>query len=264
MGGVYAHVPIVALTANAVSGAKEMFLENSFNGYLSKPIDIPKLNAVLEKWIPKKKQKPAAKRAERPETAREVAIAGLNTKAGIARTGGSAEAYFRTLGIFRNDGREKVGEIKRCLEAGNLPLFTINVHALKGAAANVGALALSEAAKALEDAGKREDRVFIRENIGRLLSDLETLLRNIDEAISTEKKKSGQTQTGTDMESIKAALAGLSSAIADLDPDAINAAAGKLRRMGGGSKVETILQNTLIGEYDAAVSLIESLLKEAQ
>jgi PAS domain S-box-containing protein len=52
----FKNVPIVALTANAVSGTREMFLENGFDDFLSKPIDTIKLNAVLEKWIPKEKR----------------------------------------------------------------------------------------------------------------------------------------------------------------------------------------------------------------
>jgi len=52
----YKDVPIIALTADAVSGIKEMFLENGFNDFLSKPIDTIQLNSVLENWIPKEKQ----------------------------------------------------------------------------------------------------------------------------------------------------------------------------------------------------------------
>jgi len=52
----YANLPIIALTANAVSGVKEMFLENGFNDFLSKPIDIVNLNSILEKWLPEGKQ----------------------------------------------------------------------------------------------------------------------------------------------------------------------------------------------------------------
>ncbi|MCL1956897.1 MAG: ATP-binding protein, partial [Fibromonadales bacterium] len=53
---IYANLPIIALTANAVSGVREMFLENGFNDFISKPIDTVELNAVLEKWLPKEKQ----------------------------------------------------------------------------------------------------------------------------------------------------------------------------------------------------------------
>jgi len=49
------NLPIIALTANAVSGVKEMFLSNGFNDFLSKPIDIVNLNSTLEKWLPKEK-----------------------------------------------------------------------------------------------------------------------------------------------------------------------------------------------------------------
>jgi CheY-like chemotaxis protein len=58
----YKEVPVIALTANAVSGTKEMFLENGFNDFLSKPIDTVKLDAILERWIPKVKQKSAVKK----------------------------------------------------------------------------------------------------------------------------------------------------------------------------------------------------------
>jgi CheY-like chemotaxis protein len=53
----YRDVPIIALTADAVSGIKEMFLKNGFNDFLSKPIDTIKLDSVLEKWIPREKQR---------------------------------------------------------------------------------------------------------------------------------------------------------------------------------------------------------------
>jgi CheY-like chemotaxis protein len=268
LGSAYYKTPIIALTANAVVGAKEMFLENDFNGFLSKPVDIPKLNALLEKWVPKKKQKPAVKKViAGSESDANILIEGVDVKSGIARMGGSSASYLRTLGIFSSNGREKVDEIKKSLLSNNMSLFTITVHALKGAAANIGAAAFSETAREMEMAGKREDRAFIKENIGRLLTELGALLRNIDRAILAEKEKT-VSKTGVDRETVRATLISLSTAINDLDPDMINAAAAELRHITGtaeiGGKIERILQNTLIGEYDAAVSLIGSLLKEIQ
>jgi signal transduction histidine kinase/CheY-like chemotaxis protein len=55
-GARFQNIPIVALTANAISGVEEMFLKNGFNDYLSKPIDIQRLNSILEKWIPAEKR----------------------------------------------------------------------------------------------------------------------------------------------------------------------------------------------------------------
>jgi CheY-like chemotaxis protein len=57
-GGYYKNVPIIALTANAVSGMKEMFLKNGMNDFLAKPIETAKLNNILEAWIPAEKKKP--------------------------------------------------------------------------------------------------------------------------------------------------------------------------------------------------------------
>jgi len=52
----FSELPIVALTANAVTGMREFFLDNGFTDFMSKPVDVIKLNTVLEKWIPKEKQ----------------------------------------------------------------------------------------------------------------------------------------------------------------------------------------------------------------
>jgi CheY-like chemotaxis protein len=55
-GEYFKKVPIIALTANAIVGMREMFLDNAFNDYLAKPIELSKLNEILEKWIPQKKR----------------------------------------------------------------------------------------------------------------------------------------------------------------------------------------------------------------
>ena len=57
-------IPIIALTANAVSGMKEMFLENRFNDFLAKPIDVSKLDEILDQWISKEKREGRSEKRE--------------------------------------------------------------------------------------------------------------------------------------------------------------------------------------------------------
>ena len=192
----YPHIeqlPIVALSANAVLGMKEEFLRNGFDDFMSKPIDIAKLDNTLRKWLPKEKQKsaggkmistaPIEERYERNDiTIPE--IEGVDIERGIAISGGKAALYLDTLTVFCEDGRERTGIIRECLESRDMNLYRIHVHGIKSALFNIGADALSAVAKDLEAAAQRGDIGFVRSNSAAFLSDLDTLLGNIDASLS--------------------------------------------------------------------------------
>jgi signal transduction histidine kinase/CheY-like chemotaxis protein len=217
-------LPIIALTANAVSGTKQMFLENGFNDFLSKPIDVIKLDTMLKRWIPKEKQE--------------------------KQTGHSEQKNNQVLEAFYKDGIQKIEEIKKCLEANNYSLYTIHIHGLKSAAANVGAVKLSELAKELEMAGKREDIAFIKERNDAFLTALQTYLNSIGETLSANKKES------TDFGVLKSELSKLKEAINAFDLASIDEASSALREF---PQAENILQCTLIGEHEKAISMIDDL-----
>jgi len=270
MGGedpYYISLPIIALTANAVSGMREMFLENGFNDFLSKPISLDEMDAVLEKWIPKEKQKKKIINIV-IECNKDITfeIEGLDTKKGIAATGGKINNYMQILNIFLEDAKQKMIEIKACLKTKNLPLFTTYVHALKSASANIGALKLSKAAEKIEMAGIQGDFTYIETHTPQFLMDLERLLVRIKEAIAEENQE--QQFDTADMELLKEELSALRSALNALDPVMIKNATGELRELtqktekNTGVMVENILQKVLMGEYDEAAELIGSLLGE--
>jgi len=210
LGSRYEDLPIIALTANAVSGMKEMFERNGFNGYISKPIEIATLSAVLEKWIPKEKQirqtqeeiaaavtgNPADAQAVAVKDERsartkegsaaakapaEIKIEGVDTAKGLEMMNGDAKIYLRILGVFHKGGRDKINEINSALEASDMRLYTTYVHGLKSALASIGATELSAAALALEMAGRGENREYIDERTPKFISGLESLLANIGE-----------------------------------------------------------------------------------
>jgi len=261
----YSRLTIVALTANAVSGVREMFLSNGFNDFMSKPIDTKKLDEMLDKWLPKEKREKATEKIKTDSNAEvKIKIDGVDVKKGISMTGGTFESYAQTLTAFHKDGLKKLEEIKKCLETDNYPLYTTYVHALKSASASLGAEDLSEQAKVLEMAGRQEDSSFIRLQNPKFLTSLEILLNHIETALNSVKKQ----ETPIEMEALKSELCKLKEAFDAFDFGAINEIAGDLQKFAQapeiGEALENILQNTVIGEYEKAGAAIEALLKEVK
>jgi len=258
----YTELPIIALTANAISGIKEMFLENGFNDFLSKPIDTVKLNAVLAKWLPKEKQEKLDAKATGTDNSEEVEIKiiGVDIKKGILLTGGTLKGYIQILAVFLKDGIQKIDEIRKSLETGNYSLYTTYVHALKSALASIGASELSESAKALEFAGKQKDFAFIASNNSQFLIDFEVILSDIEKVLENGKKK----EKTVDFELLKSELNSLKEALKILDFAATDKIMDRLREFSQageiGDSIENILQSILVGEYDEAVVMIDALI----
>jgi signal transduction histidine kinase/CheY-like chemotaxis protein/HPt (histidine-containing phosphotransfer) domain-containing protein len=261
----YANLPIIALTANAVSGTKEMFLSNDFNDFLSKPIDTVKLNAILAKWLPKEKQEKLSEEAtlsviDSDSEAEKIEIDGVDVEKGIIMTGGTFENYMQTLATFHKDGFKKIEEIKKCLKTNNYHLYTTYVHALKSACASIGASDLSEQAEILEVAGKQENSKLIDSNNLQFLVSFKILLNNIGTVLNSFKKQ----ETPVDFEALKSELCKLKNAFNAFDFGTINEIAGNLQRFAQapeiGETVEGILQNTVAGKYEEAMTAIEELL----
>jgi len=233
---------------------------------LLKPIDTVKLHDVLFKWIPAGKWEDAKagdpRKGQDPEYS--IAIKGVNVSRGIATTGGTIEKYLKTLAIFCADSIEKIREIKSCLETANLRLFTIHVHALKSASANIGAESVSEEARVLEEAGKEGDAALVRSRSPHFLADLDELLRNIDSFLAmTNECEQGAT---VDMGLLREELSRLKEAIVSFDSRSMRTRADVIRKFshaaGVGATIDGILHNLLIGDYDRAVSLVDSILDE--
>jgi len=200
-------IPIIALTANAVIGMREMFIENGFNDFLSKPIDISKLDEILDRWIPKEKrdtQKSAALSGvnEQSRVASTAPtslgtipdIPGVDTAKGVTMTGGTETTYIKVLSMFCTDVEERLLLLRKRPSAETLPALITNVHALKSASASIGAQGISSVAAGLEAVGKAGDVAFIRENLPDFVHKLEELLKNIRDALETNKHEDHDVQ----------------------------------------------------------------------
>jgi len=273
LGGDYRKLPIIALTANAVAGAREMFLSEGLNDFISKPIEIAKLNSVLDKWIPKEKQKSPADTSAGAGYGGSgadagivnIKIDGVDVKRGVTLSGGNGTLYLRALAMFYDDGFEKIAEIKRCLEMEDIQLYTTHVHGLKSASASIGANSLSESARALEIAGKEANQTFINEQNPKFLMELETLLRNIGMALDGLRSDGKPCMNAN---TLNPELVRLKKALDGLDSEGIDQATETLQGYEAsadfGGEVKAILQNVLIGEYDEALAQIDELLDEVE
>ena len=254
-------LPIVALTANAVSGVQDLFMESGFDDFLSKPIDVMKLSTLLRKWIPRQKQQSPIEEGGH-DSSTHMTIDGLNVAGGIASTGGSLPGYLRTLYVFLEDGLAKVVELSECLEEGNTPLYVTHVHALKSACASIGAEGLSQRAAQIEDAGRRNDMGFILVHHSSFLFDLQTLLQNIQDALAGQGVVP-QVESEVTAE-VRAELHALRSAIEALNPEGIDNAVSMLQTLvpgaSGSSSLGAVLHNTLIGDYEEVLINIDRLL----
>ncbi len=171
-----AKIPVVALTANAVSGAREKYIAAGFTDYLTKPIDSSQLENMLMKYLPSEKIRPAeggqekrnafAKKTGLPAWLR--AVKELDIGQGCQNCG-SDEAYLDALTIFAEQLSDNADEIERYFRQKEWKNYTTKVHALKSTARIIGAGKLSEQAKRLEDAGNKG-------NVAEIQADTQGLL----------------------------------------------------------------------------------------
>jgi len=173
-GEYYKKLPIIALTANAVNGAREMFKESDFNDFIAKPIELLALDRVLKKWIPADKIETLTSKDNTTDDLKNNSN-NINKEKhilvskGLTYTSGNKDVYYEILEMFVQDGIEKLEQLNSYVENEDWKNYIIKVHALKSTSLTIGAVMLSEFAKKLELAGKSEDFGIIRKENKKLL-----------------------------------------------------------------------------------------------
>ena len=172
--------PMICLTADAVSGARERYLTQGFTDYLAKPIDSAALEKVLVKYLPAEKvilqttDETAAPKAASDEfiSLREY---GVDPETGLGYCQNDAALYQTILCEFVQGAGEKRSCMQEYYDAGDWKNYGIQAHSLKSSARMIGAGDLSETAAALEAAARREDAETIRGKHGEMMAKYEKL-----------------------------------------------------------------------------------------
>ena len=207
VAGLNGSIPIVALTANAMSSAKQMFLSEGFDGFVSKPVEIEELERVLKQVLPKSaisfvdangneasvQEEPVAEEpVPAPELTpgkdfiAELKKSGIDTEGGLKYCVGDKDFYKSLLIQFATESADKIAAMKKHYTSRDWHNYEILVHALKSTSKMIGIYDLSEKAKSLEMAAKNNEENYILDNHEQIIRDYGRITANIRELLLTE------------------------------------------------------------------------------
>lgn len=216
----YQNIPIIALTANAVDGTKELFLQAGMNDFIPKPIELQLLISKVRQWLPPEKLLKAQGLSSVTKDAspsKSIPVDDLDTETAIHLLGSEA-LFWKVLKNYYRMIEKKASLIKSMEEQENWERYTIEVHALKSASKQIGALRLSEQAAALEQAGTAKDAATIHQNTDAML----TLYRHYQSALEPffpEEEQKNEPKHAVSTETLHSSFRDMKDALENLDID---------------------------------------------
>ena len=255
--------PIIALTANAIAGQAEIFLEHGFDGFISKPIDIRQLNAALNKFVRDRHPQGEVEAARRLKEELQKHTAGLTPQSGIdpqlaeifardaQKAAAALEAFYEKRNAYRDD---------------DLKNFIINVHSMKSALANIGEAKLSDFAFMLEQAGREQNVAVLTHETPAFL----TALRKLVKKLGPGKKEddSGTADDDMDDESrdyLREKFIAIQAACAEYNKKTARDALAELRQKTWPAPIKELLNNIsehlLHSDFEEAANIAGDYVK---
>lgn len=214
----FQRLPVIAMTANAMSGDREKSLESGMNDHINKPVDPDEMLATLVKWIPKKNtglNLANTEEVKKRQIHNDTAVGkGLDAASGLKRVHGNTKLYYKLLNQMKEQNLTTADDIKRFIDSDNLEDAKQLAHALKGVSGNLGATALHAAAAELDKDIKSGDTAKAYKALNAVRLALDEVFATID-AINADQEAEPLLQTASDPEEIKKKLAEIEKLVDD-------------------------------------------------
>ena len=260
-------LPIIAMTANAMASDRMLCLEAGMNDHIAKPIDPDQLFGVLLRWLRRGggdgkglTTVPTARTADSQASTIELAVPGIDVRAGLKRTGGNLRRYEILLRKFAEQQSGTIAAIRGALSAGDAATAERAAHSLKGAAGTLGAHALSDAAAKAETAVKSVHGI---DDAVRLLSlALDAVLANLRTALPTDGSGNGATPVAGDPASVKDPLIRLKQLLETDDGEAADFIIDAKPRLAGvltSTEIRTLSDRVGNFDFDAALKCLSRI-----
>jgi signal transduction histidine kinase/CheY-like chemotaxis protein/HPt (histidine-containing phosphotransfer) domain-containing protein len=210
-------VPVIALTANAITGNEELFLNNGFQAFLTKPIDIIKMNEAINRWVRDKdlekelgldaesriaEGSPDAVKEENgqgedgedmenwlAEMILDFQVEGLDSEKGLERFGGDGKAYMDSLRSYVVHTPPMLEMAMTAKTGGAFSDYAITVHGIKGSSYGISANAIGQKAEKLEHAAKEGNMDIIEEENDRFIIDAGKFIAGVTRALDELEEK---------------------------------------------------------------------------
>jgi signal transduction histidine kinase/CheY-like chemotaxis protein len=265
-------LPIIAMTANAMSSDRERAIKEGMNDHIAKPIDVKQLFDILGQWIniPEDKRpivkEDRADNASKPDISKIeslVNLPGIDVKAGLRRVNNDSALYLKIAGKFINSQANFIERLNSAWQVNDITTAEREIHTLKGISGNLGAADLQEQATVVElqiiRGELKNDSV---QTLGLLLNDVISLLQTLTNAQESLAVPNNATSIEKNSKQITKLMHELRQLLEDDDGEATDIV-DELLAIVGGSEKELLLKKlaTLVDEYefDDALTLLSEI-----